>query len=195
MKDIFFEATCFRLTAVGQNLRFSPTIFRSGVNNFWKWVLVHNPNGISICSTIFAQLTTECLRACSGTTFPIKLPIHTGDLDPHLNTRFLGPIRVQNPNGISIGSAVLPIAECCRRCVHGYAIFFLKIVPSHWEIWTPSNTWFLGSTRLSIQTTSRSVSRLCTAHGRLSLYFTMGPFPKIATSNRDLHPHVMRGSL
>jgi len=34
------------------------------------------------------------------------------------NTCFLGSIRVHNPNGISIGSAVFAqlMAQCCRRC-------------------------------------------------------------------------------
>jgi len=40
-------------------------------------------------------------------------------------------------------------------------------------------------------------SRFCTAHGRQSLYFTMGcPFPlKIAPLRGDLNPHLIHGSL
>ena len=37
---------------------------------------------------------------------PSKLPLPMGDLDPHLIHGSLGPPRVHNPNGISIGSAV-----------------------------------------------------------------------------------------
>jgi len=36
---------------------------------------------------------------------PDNCPFAWGDLDPS-NTRFIGPIRVQIPNGISIGSAI-----------------------------------------------------------------------------------------
>jgi len=41
-----------------------------------------------------------------GRRFPSKLPLSMGDPDPHLIHGFLGPIRVLNPNSISIGSAV-----------------------------------------------------------------------------------------
>jgi len=37
---------------------------------------------------------------------PSKLPLPMGDLDPSSKTRFFGPTRVLNSNGISIGSAV-----------------------------------------------------------------------------------------
>jgi len=38
---------------------------------------VHNPNVISIGLAIFAQLTAECRRACSGMSFSLKIaPSH-----------------------------------------------------------------------------------------------------------------------
>jgi len=38
---------------------------------------VQNPNGISIGSVIFAQLTADCRRACLGMSFPLKIaPCH-----------------------------------------------------------------------------------------------------------------------
>jgi len=49
-----------------------------------------------------------------------------------------------------LGSAIFaqPMAECHRT---GRGMLFpLKIAPSHGKIWTPSNTWFLASTRLCI---------------------------------------------
>jgi len=41
-----------------------------------------------------------------GRPSPSKLSLLMGDLDPPFNTWFLGPTRVLNPNGISIGAAV-----------------------------------------------------------------------------------------
>ena len=53
---------------------------------------VHNPNGISISSAIFAQLTAECRR-----TFPVyspkNWPFGWGDPDPPSNTWILRPTR------------------------------------------------------------------------------------------------------
>ena len=39
---------------------------------------VHNPNGISTGSAIFAQLMAECCRACPGVTFPQNCPFAWG---------------------------------------------------------------------------------------------------------------------
>jgi len=75
-----------------------------------------NPNGTSIVSAVFAQMTAECPYtlewfACSLS----KLPLPMGDWTPcntpwriwtPCNTRFLGPTRVLNPNGNSIVSAI-----------------------------------------------------------------------------------------
>jgi len=54
------------------------------------------------------------------------------------NTWFLGPIQAQNPNGISIGSAVFAqfITECLYT-LQWYSSFPLKTAPSHGGIWTP----------------------------------------------------------
>ena len=65
-------------------------------------IRVHSPNGFSIGSAIFAQLTAECRRACPGMSFALKLPLLSGAPS---NTWFLDPTRAHNPNGISIGSA------------------------------------------------------------------------------------------
>ena len=104
---------------------------------------VHNPNGISIGSAVFAQFTSECLRACRGTPFPKNCPFSRGFVSP-FNTWFLGSTRLSIPNGISIGY----------------------------------------------------VQSFCTAHGRKYLYFIMGaPFPKIAPSNGVSGPHLIHDSL
>jgi len=59
------------------------------------------------------------------------------------NASFLGPTRVHNSNNILIGSAVIAqvLSECRRACCG--MPFPLKIIPSCWEIWLPSNTWSL----------------------------------------------------
>jgi len=72
-----------------------------------------------------------------------------GRFEPPFKTRFLGPTRVQIPNGISIGSAVFAqlIAECpyTLQCA---APLPLKIAVSCGGSGPPSNTWFLGPTRV-----------------------------------------------
>jgi len=64
------------------------------------------------------------------------------------NTCFLGPSRVQIPNGISIGSAVF--AQMTAEC--RYTLQQDAPSPQNyqfpWGIWSPSNTWFAGPTRV-----------------------------------------------
>jgi len=68
---------------------------------------VLNPNGISINSAIFAQITTQYPYTLQwDAPSPSKLPIPMGESGPPSNTWFPGPTRVLNPNGILIGSAV-----------------------------------------------------------------------------------------
>jgi len=43
---------------------------------------VHNPNDISICSAIFAQLMAECLHACLDIFFPLKIAHSHGGSGP-----------------------------------------------------------------------------------------------------------------
>jgi len=64
-------------------------------------------NCISIGSAVFAQLTAECPYTLQwAASSPLKTaPLHWGS-GPLSKTWFLGPTRVHNPNGISIGSAV-----------------------------------------------------------------------------------------
>jgi len=51
-----------------------------------------NPNGISIGSAVFAQFTAECPYFTIGRPFSSsKVPLPTGDLDPHLIYGSLGP--------------------------------------------------------------------------------------------------------
>jgi len=65
------------------------------------------------------------------------------------NTWFLGCIRVLNPTGISIGSAIFAeLMAVCRRACPGMSLA-IKTAHSYGAIWTSSNTWFLGRTESS----------------------------------------------
>ena len=65
---------------------------------------------------------------------------------PPCNTCFTGPTRVHNPNGISIGSDIF--AQLTAESGMPGHVLSPKIALSHGAIWTPSNTWFIGSTRV-----------------------------------------------
>jgi len=91
-----------------------------------------------------------------GRPFPLlKLPLPMRDLGPS-KTWFLGPIRVHNPNGISIGSAVF--AQMTVECPYAlqWDVPPLKIASSHSGIWTPIHG-SLGPPEPTTQTASRSV--------------------------------------
>ena len=104
---------------------------------------VHNPNGTSIGSAIFAQLTAECRRACPGTSFPAKIAhSHEATWTPS-NAWFLGPARILNPNGISIGSVNFAQLTADRFCT------------LHWATLSPQNCPF--QSEPTTQKASRSV--------------------------------------
>ena len=58
------------------------------------------------------------------------------------------------PQSASAQFRCCPLLNCFEyvnyQACPGLALFTLKIAPSWVGIWTPSNTWFLGSTRVSI---------------------------------------------
>jgi len=56
---------------------------------------VHNLDGITMGSAIFAQLSAECRWACPGMYFPIKIA-HGAMRSGH--SCFFGPTRVHTPN-------------------------------------------------------------------------------------------------
>jgi len=77
-----------------------------------KWlpgsIQAHSQNGISLGSAIFAQVTAECPYTLQwDAPSPLKIVSSHGGSGPPSNTWLPGPTRVLNPNGISIGSAVL----------------------------------------------------------------------------------------
>ena len=68
---------------------------------------VHTPNGILICSAIFAHFGRVSLYFTWAAPFPLQIARSHGGSGPPCNTWLLELTRVQSPNGISIGSAVL----------------------------------------------------------------------------------------
>ena len=78
---------------------------------FFGPVRADKPNGITIGSAVFAQMTAPLCRRVSlyftiGHPSPSKLPLPIGRFGPPSNTWLPGPIRVLNGNSISIGSAL-----------------------------------------------------------------------------------------
>ena len=67
----------------------------------------HNPNGTSIGSAVFAQMTEECPYTLQWfASFPLKIaPSHVGIWTSY-NTWCIGLTRVRNPNGNLIISAL-----------------------------------------------------------------------------------------
>jgi len=82
------------------------TTWRIRLNScFLRPTRVHNPNGKSIGSAVFAQLTADCPYTLQWEPLSPKLPLSKGYQDHHLTHNFLGHPSTQ-PSGISIGSAV-----------------------------------------------------------------------------------------
>jgi len=68
-------------------------------------ILAQNPNGISIGSTVFAEMTVECPHTLQrDTSSPLKIAHSHGGSGPHLIHGSLSP--PESSNGISIGLAV-----------------------------------------------------------------------------------------
>jgi len=91
----------------------------------------HNPNVKSIGSVVSAQRTAKSPYTLQWAPLSQNCHFPWGIWTPSY-TRFLGPIRTNNPNSISIGSAVFTqaIAECTytlQWAVHSP----LKIALSH----------------------------------------------------------------
>ena len=100
---------------------------------------VHNPKGI------FAQLTTECRRACPCMSFRLKIaPSHKRDLDPHLIRDFLSQREPTTKRHLYKFSRLCT----AHRSVVGHARSrpFPEKLSLCMGIWTPSNAVF-GPTR------------------------------------------------
>jgi len=107
---------------------------------FLRHTRVHNPNVIG--SAIFAQLTAVSL----GMSLTLIIAPSHGGYGHHLLHAFLDPPKSITHLGISIGSAIF--AQFMSRVSSGMP--FPSKLPQPWGSVPPSNTWFLGSTQLSI---------------------------------------------
>jgi len=91
-----------------QNCPFPRGIWTPSNTRFLGPIQAHKPNGISIGSAVFTQMTAQCPYTLQwDAPYPLKIaPSHGGSGLPS-NIWFPGSTRVLNANGISIGSAVL----------------------------------------------------------------------------------------
>jgi len=93
----------------------------------------------------FAQLTAKCrqvYRRLLANTIEI---VHIAAIwQIQLNSCFLQPTQVHNPNSKSVGWAVSAQLTAESPYTLQWATVSPKISVSHGGIWTPSNTWFLG---------------------------------------------------
>ena len=120
---------------------------------------VHNRNNKSISSAVFAPLMAESPYTLQWVPLSPKIATSYGASGPPSDTWFLGPIRAHNPNGISISSAVFAQMTIeCPYTLQWDAPFPLKIATYYrGGSGRPSNTWFPGPPKSSMQTASRSV--------------------------------------
>ena len=92
-----------------QNCPFSWWIWTLSNSWFLRPIWADKPNGISVGSAVFAQMTAdgaECHYTLQwDAPFPLKIAPSRGEFGPNLIHGSLGP-QVLNPNGISIGPAV-----------------------------------------------------------------------------------------
>jgi len=71
---------------------------------------VHTPNGISISSAVFAQLTAAGPYTLQwAAPFPLKIALALGRSGLPCNTCVLWPTTLSIPNGILIGLAILAL--------------------------------------------------------------------------------------
>jgi len=94
---------------------------------------IHNPNGNSISSAVFAQLTAQCRRVHWRHLANTIEIVHIGaKWRIRLNLCFLQSTQVHNPNGNSIGSAIF--AQLTANTLPWAP--FPKIAPFRGGIWT-----------------------------------------------------------
>ena len=71
---------------------------------FFGSTRLSNPNGISIGSAVFAQLSADVAILYNGPLLSPKIAPSNGTCRPQSNTWFLGPTGIHIPNGVPIGS-------------------------------------------------------------------------------------------
>jgi len=106
---------------------------------------VHNPNGKLIGSAVFAQLTAEYRRVHWRHLANRIEILHIGAIcQIRLNSCFLRPTRVNNPNRKSIGAAVSAQLTAESPYTIQWANLSPKIALSHGGSGPPSQSWLLG---------------------------------------------------
>jgi len=71
---------------------------------FLRFTRVRNPNGISIASAVFAQLTAECRWEYPDMPFPLKFPLRVEIWTPHLTHASSSPSEsISSKNLIELG--------------------------------------------------------------------------------------------
>jgi len=122
------------------------------------------PNGVSIGSAIFAQLTAECPYTLQWSAFPLKIASFLWESGPHVKRDSLGPSK-PNTNGISNDSAVFAqLTADCPYTLQWAAPSTLKITPSHGGSGPHLTHGFLGPSESSTQTSSQSVQPFWQGH-------------------------------
>ena len=103
------KSLCFTMGApFPKNCSFPRGIWTPSNTRFLRPIRAHKPNGISIGSVVFAQMTIQCPYTLQwDAPFPSENCPFIWGIWILSNTWFPGPTRVLNSNGISIGSAVL----------------------------------------------------------------------------------------
>jgi len=103
-------------------------------------IRVSNPNGISIGSAIFAQLTAECRRACPGTSFPLKnWAFAWSDLDTRLTHGPLGPSESRAQTASRLVQPFLHSSPQSDRILCNGSHLPHQNCPFPCGTWTPSN--------------------------------------------------------
>jgi len=116
------------------------------------------------------------------------------------NTCFIWPTQVYNRNNTSIGSAIFAQLTAVLSGMPGH-VLSQKIAPSLGTIWTPSNTWFLGPTRVQILngiSIGSAVFAHIVADSPYTLQWAAPSASKLPLSHEGiwiLDPHLLRGFL
>jgi len=124
---------------------------------FFQPTRVHNQNDISIGTAFFCIARDRVSSRMPGHLLSNEnWPFAWGSAPP-VKYCFLGPTRVQSPNGISIGSAIFAqlMSECCQAC---QGIPFLLRIARNLGGSRPHLIYgSLGPPNLACQTASQSV--------------------------------------
>jgi len=124
------------------------------------------PNGISIGSAVFAQLTADSHYTLQWAPFSPKMSFSMRYLHPHPIHDYMAHSRPK-PKWHLDRFSCFCTAHCrVSQCFTMGRSFPLKIAPSHVGSGPPSKTWFLPSAQVSLQSKRHFdwFSRFCRPH-------------------------------